>query len=131
MQAFVCSSVCVPPLRGLLFAVGNFILIYSLYLGLCVCALVCLVIDSLAFCDRTLFISSILPVPLAVWIFIPSRTISFMFPNFCLAPCLLGASFLLEHFTLPRINLSPKSFRGFIPSRTLYASAILSEPLVL
>jgi hypothetical protein len=48
------------------FAFRNFILAYSLSLALCACALVCLVIDLLEFCDRSVFILSILLVPLAV-----------------------------------------------------------------
>jgi hypothetical protein len=90
----------VPPSRGLSFvhrcacrphvdfqfAFGNLIVIYSLSFGL-----------------RTInpyFILLILSNPLVIWIFIPSGTLSFMFLNFCLAPCFLGASFLLEHFML-------------------------------
>jgi hypothetical protein len=101
-RAFICSSVCVPPLRRLSLAFGNFIPVYSLSLS----------------------------EPLAVCIFIPFRILWLMFPNYCLAPCLFGASFLSEHFMLPLFYLSHKSLRGSVSSRTFYVSTILSKLLV-
>jgi hypothetical protein len=101
--AFVCSSVFVPPLRKLLFALRNFILIYSLSFRLCVCALECLLIDSLEFYDGSIF----------------------YFVDLVGAPGQLDIrSFWGTFIYVSKLLLSPLFFGGFVPFGTFYASAI-------
>jgi hypothetical protein len=102
-RAFICSSMCASPSRGLSFAVRNFILASSLSLGLCACALLCLVIDSLELCDRSVF----------------------YFVGLIGAPGRLDICFFWDTFVFVfKLLLSPLSFGGFFPSGTFYASAI-------
>jgi hypothetical protein len=101
---------CAPPSCELSFAFGNFILVYLLSLRLCTCALVRLLIDSLEFCDRSIFYFICL-VEASGRLDIRSFWDTFIYVS--------------KHF------LSLLSFAGFVPSRTFYASVILSEPLVL
>jgi hypothetical protein len=101
--------VCTPPSHGHSFVFRNFILIYSLSLGLCACALVCLLIVSLEFCDRFVF----------------------YFINLVGAPGRLDIrSFWSTFIYVYKFLLSPLSFGGFIPYGTFYASVILPEPQV-